>query len=181
VARDNHVSVAELAEANQMEESAALSGVEGVVIPTAPVVSAAAPRALMYTARNGDTLVTIADRFGVSLDELRRWNKLQGVKVEPGKRLRVGEAGNAPRGARTRHHAAAREESSAAEGGSTAKSKSHGSATPGKNAESAKKSSSEKHAKSAKGASTAKKSDAGKSDGKPAAHSGKKHKAEKQQ
>jgi membrane-bound lytic murein transglycosylase D len=41
--------------------------------------------------RKGDTLVTIADRFGVSLSQLRRWNKMTGIKVEPGSRLHVAE------------------------------------------------------------------------------------------
>ncbi|MGC1463059.1 MAG: LysM peptidoglycan-binding domain-containing protein, partial [Terracidiphilus sp.] len=45
----------------------------------------------LYTARRGDTLVTIADRFGVSLNQLRRWNKMTCIKVEPGSRLHVAE------------------------------------------------------------------------------------------
>jgi membrane-bound lytic murein transglycosylase D len=56
--------------------------------PAAPV-AAPSSRMLLYTARKGDTLVTIADRFGVSLTELRRWNNMTGVKVEPGRRLHV--------------------------------------------------------------------------------------------
>jgi membrane-bound lytic murein transglycosylase D len=60
----------------------------------------------MYTTRKGDTLVTIADRFGVSLDQLRRWNKISGFKVEQGRRLHVGEAANVPHGLRGHHHAA---------------------------------------------------------------------------
>jgi membrane-bound lytic murein transglycosylase D len=99
VAREYRVTVAELAEANQMEESASLQSVEALVAPTAPV-AAPSSRALTYTARKGDTLVTIADRFGVSLDQLRRWNKMTGIKVDAGRRLRVGEAANAPRAMR---------------------------------------------------------------------------------
>jgi membrane-bound lytic murein transglycosylase D len=58
----------------------------------------------MYTARKGETLVTIADRFGVSLDQLRRWNKLSGVKVAPGQRLHVAEPSAVPRTSHTRGH-----------------------------------------------------------------------------
>jgi membrane-bound lytic murein transglycosylase D len=105
VAREYRVTVAQLAEANQMEENASLQGVDALIAPTAPV--AAPSRALLYTARKGDTLVTIADRFGVSLDQLRRWNKMTGVKVEAGRRLRVGEAANAPRSTRTHSRSAA--------------------------------------------------------------------------
>jgi membrane-bound lytic murein transglycosylase D len=38
--------------------------------------------------------VTIADRFGVSLNELRSWNKITGIKVAPGRRLHVAEPVN---------------------------------------------------------------------------------------
>ena len=90
VARTYHVTVPELAAANQMRSSESIQGVEALVVPVAP---AAAPsmRTLLYTTRKGDTLVTIADRFGVSLDQLRRWNQMTGIKVEPGRRLHVAE------------------------------------------------------------------------------------------
>ena len=49
-------------------------------------------RTRLYIVRRGDTLVTIADRFGVSLSQLRRWNAIpSGIRVEPGRRLRVAE------------------------------------------------------------------------------------------
>jgi membrane-bound lytic murein transglycosylase D len=115
IAREYHVTPADLAEVNQVEQSAALDNVEALLVPTAP---AAAPsmRTLMYTTRKGDTLVTIADRFGVSLDQLRRWNKISGFKVESGRRLHVGEAANVPHS--TRSHR--REVSAPARDGSSA-------------------------------------------------------------
>jgi membrane-bound lytic murein transglycosylase D len=87
VAREYRVQPAELAAANQLKESDSLEGVEALVIPVPP---AAAPstRMVLYTARRGDTLVTIADRFGVSLAQLRRWNSVTGTRVEPGFRSR---------------------------------------------------------------------------------------------
>jgi membrane-bound lytic murein transglycosylase D len=103
VAREYHVSQSELADANQLEDSAALTGIDALVVPTAPA-AAPATAALMYTSRKGDTLVTIADKFGVSLDQLRHWNKLTGYKIEPGRRLRVGEAVTAPRLPRSHRH-----------------------------------------------------------------------------
>lgn len=91
VARDNRVSIAELAAANQLSEGQSLQGIEGLVIPVAPA-SAPAARTVLYTVRRGDTLVSIADRFGVSLDQLRRWNKISsGIRVEAGRRLHVAE------------------------------------------------------------------------------------------
>jgi membrane-bound lytic murein transglycosylase D len=89
VARSFHVSVAELAAANQLNEDASLQGVEALVVPLAPPTPTS--HTMLYTARRGDTLVSIADRFGVSLTQLRRWNNLTGTKVAPGRRLRVTE------------------------------------------------------------------------------------------
>jgi membrane-bound lytic murein transglycosylase D len=90
VARTYRVQVAELAAANQLDEKDSVDGIEALVVPVPPE---AAPLAhmLLYTVRKGDTLVTIADRFGVSLNQLWRWNKISGVKVAPGRRLHVAE------------------------------------------------------------------------------------------
>jgi len=104
VARTYHVTVADLAEANQLRPDKGLEGTEALVVPVAPVATPSM-RTLVYTTRRGDTLVSIADRFGVSLDQLRRWNKISsGIKVEPGRRLHVAEP-SAPQqaGARGRH------------------------------------------------------------------------------
>jgi len=90
VAREFHVSESELASANQLRPSDSVQGLEALVVPAAPVAAASA-RMLLYTARKGDTLVTISDRFGVSLAQLRRWNKMTGTRVEPGRRLRLAE------------------------------------------------------------------------------------------
>ena len=91
VARTYHVTVADLADANEVGQDQALTGMEALVVPVAPV-AAPSLHTVLYTARRGDTLVSIADRFGVSLDQLRRWNKIpSGIKVEPGKRLHVAD------------------------------------------------------------------------------------------
>ena len=90
VAREYRVEPAALSEANQLHASDSLEGVAAVVVPVPPSLAPSAHLRL-YTVRRGDTLVTIADRFGVSLNQLRRWNKLTGIKVEPGSRLHVAE------------------------------------------------------------------------------------------
>ena len=104
IARAYRVSVADLAAANQLGEKENLDGIEAVVVPVAP---AAAPSAhtLVYRARRGDTLISIADRFGVSLSQLRSWNNLTGIKVAPGRRLRVSEPTRAVRSRSVRHRA----------------------------------------------------------------------------
>ncbi len=106
VAREYRVAEAELAAANRLRSSDGLDGVEALVVPTVPVAAPSTRRAL-YTVRRGDTLVTISDRFGVSLNELRRWNKIAGIKVEPGRRLHVAEPAGAARASTGRHRAAA--------------------------------------------------------------------------
>jgi membrane-bound lytic murein transglycosylase D len=92
VAHTYSVSVTALAEANQLDQTGKLDGVEALVVPVAP---SAAPSAhtVYYTTRRGDTLVSVADRFGVSLTQLRRWNKLPatGIKIDAGRRLHVAE------------------------------------------------------------------------------------------
>jgi membrane-bound lytic murein transglycosylase D len=90
VAREYRVQEAELAAANQLHAGDSLQGVEGLVVPQAPA-AAILTHIVLYTVRRGDTLVTIADRFGVSLNQLRRWNKITGIKVVPGSRLHVVE------------------------------------------------------------------------------------------
>ncbi len=89
IARAYQVRESELAEVNQLHANASLEGVEALVVPLAPPVEHS--RAVLYTVRRGDTLVSIADRFGVSLTQLRRWNSLTGTKVPPGRRLHVAE------------------------------------------------------------------------------------------
>jgi LysM repeat protein len=39
--------------------------------------------------KKGDTLATIAGRFGVSIDDLRRWNKAAQGRLAAGQRLAV--------------------------------------------------------------------------------------------
>ena len=105
VARTYRVQVAELAAANQLGERDTLNGVEALIVPVPP---SAAPtsRKMLYTTRKGDTLVSIADRFGVSLSQLRSWNKLTGTRVAPGRRLHVSEPARAVRTHAKRSHAA---------------------------------------------------------------------------
>jgi membrane-bound lytic murein transglycosylase D len=104
VAREYHISEAELAQANQLRAGESVQGVEALAIPLAPV-AAPSTHMTLYTARRGDTLVTIADRFGVSLNELRRWNNITGIKVEPGRRLHVGEPAHVSRSSRSHRSA----------------------------------------------------------------------------
>jgi membrane-bound lytic murein transglycosylase D len=90
VAHSYHVSASEIATANQLTSTMDLSGVDSLVIPVAPV-TAPALRSALYRTRRGDSLVTVADRFGVTVDELKRWNHLKSTAVPAGRSLYVAE------------------------------------------------------------------------------------------
>jgi membrane-bound lytic murein transglycosylase D len=89
VARSFHVSVSEIADVNQLSSTENLSGVDAVIVPVAP--ASASSSTTLYRARRGDTLVTVADRFGVTVAQLRRWNHLRASAEIPGRKLYVAE------------------------------------------------------------------------------------------
>ena len=45
--------------------------------------------AVRYRVRKGDSLSHIAQRFNVSVSDLKRWNKLPGKYLQPGQRLKL--------------------------------------------------------------------------------------------
>ncbi|MDE3148841.1 MAG: transglycosylase SLT domain-containing protein [Acidobacteriota bacterium] len=100
VARAYHMGEAALAEANQLSESDGIQNVEALVVPATASASRSL-RSSLYRARRGDTLVTIADRFGVSLVQLRRWNRIKGTRIQPGRRLYVAEPPSARHASRS--------------------------------------------------------------------------------
>ena len=48
-------------------------------------------RLTLYRVEHGDTLVTVADRFNITVQQLRRWNHLTAARLVPGRRLYVAE------------------------------------------------------------------------------------------
>ena len=90
IARTYRVSPTEIAFVNQLDGAADISGADALVIPV--TAAAASPsRSTHYTVRRGDTLVTVADRFNVSVEDLRSWNHLKNSSVTPGRKLYVSE------------------------------------------------------------------------------------------
>jgi membrane-bound lytic murein transglycosylase D len=51
-----------------------------------------------YTVSRGDTLESIADRFDVTVPELKKWNRIRGSSVPRGSHLRIYEGGITPDG-----------------------------------------------------------------------------------
>jgi LysM repeat protein len=54
-----------------------------------PVAVADASESIAYRIRRGDTLTTIARRFGVSVDELRRWNGIDSDRIVVGQSITI--------------------------------------------------------------------------------------------
>jgi membrane-bound lytic murein transglycosylase D len=84
-----HARAGEIAEANGMPTGAGVDMGDELVIPVASVAATARPK--RYAVHRGDTLVTVADRFGVSVEEVRRWNHLSSNVLRPGSSLAVAD------------------------------------------------------------------------------------------
>jgi membrane-bound lytic murein transglycosylase D len=82
-----HAHASDIAGANGLKSDDGVDTGDELVIPVAGAVANAGPR--RYAVRRGDTLITVADRFGVSVEDLRRWNHLSSSVVKPGSSLAV--------------------------------------------------------------------------------------------
>ncbi|WP_446744960.1 transglycosylase SLT domain-containing protein [Silvibacterium acidisoli] len=91
VAKSYHVPASEIAFVNQLSSTTDLDGVDALIVPVAPASSPSSARNALYRTRGGDTLVTVADRFGVTVEQLRRWNHLRSNAIPAGRSLYVAE------------------------------------------------------------------------------------------
>jgi membrane-bound lytic murein transglycosylase D len=82
-----HGRANEIATANGVDAGQSIAVGDELVVPVATVTTAV--KLQRYTVRRGETLVTVADRFNVSVDELRSWNKLRSSTVNAGQTLNV--------------------------------------------------------------------------------------------
>ena len=82
-----HAKSTEIAETNGITTQDPMAVGDELVVP----VDAASTTPSRYTVHRDDTLITIADQFNVSVDELRRWNGLRSSSVRPGRALYVTE------------------------------------------------------------------------------------------
>jgi membrane-bound lytic murein transglycosylase D len=89
IANAFHGRAAEIASANGLAVNASIDTGDELVVPMANAVIASRP--LHYVTRVGDTLVTIADRFNVSVEDLRRWNHLSSTVIAANRSLTVAE------------------------------------------------------------------------------------------
>lgn len=89
------VTVASIESANHLEAHAQVPAGFWLNIPTAPPPV----QVVRYRVQRGDTLDSIADRFDVSVTELKRWNHLSVNHVSRGVRLRIYAGGEPVRAA----------------------------------------------------------------------------------
>jgi membrane-bound lytic murein transglycosylase D len=114
LAKTYHVSAADIAFVNQIDATADISGEDALIIPTPPPAASGMQRSsARYRVEREDTLVTLADRFSVTTEQLRRWNHLRSSTIRPGQTLFVAEpahvsaSARGKRGRRGKHRAGA--------------------------------------------------------------------------
>jgi membrane-bound lytic murein transglycosylase D len=90
IAASLHARSAEIAAYNEITAAKPMEAGDELVVPVAGV-SASATGQERYTAGRNDTLITVADRFGVTVEQLRAWNHLSSNRVTPGRMLFVTE------------------------------------------------------------------------------------------
>jgi membrane-bound lytic murein transglycosylase D len=91
IARHYRVTVPAIELANHLELHATVPPGFMLNIPAAPPIV----RLVHYRVVHGDTLEGIAERFDVTVSELKRWNNIRGSSVPRGSRLRI-YAGGSP-------------------------------------------------------------------------------------
>jgi membrane-bound lytic murein transglycosylase D len=116
VARKYHTTERQIVQANKLEATEVASGTKLVI----PVSGAGANGRIVYSryptryrTHTGDTVLTVAEDFGVPPEKLRRWNRLKGNDLRRGRVLTVykplapGEADKAPKHRKRAHKTAA--------------------------------------------------------------------------
>ena len=110
IAASFHVNTATLASYNEVSPQQPVQAGDELIVPIS-VGSGAFPGQQRYTVHRGDTLVTVADRFGITVEQLRGWNGTS-ARLTPGRSIYVAEPvrlapgmrrGNARAASRGRH------------------------------------------------------------------------------
>jgi membrane-bound lytic murein transglycosylase D len=109
IGRKYHTPVSAIATANDLRASDTIQPDGRLIIPIAPGKGTAAnavafsKRTLHYRVRKGDTVLSVADDFGVPAERLRQWNRLHGNQLHPGRVLTIHRAVAEPEPARAQH------------------------------------------------------------------------------
>jgi membrane-bound lytic murein transglycosylase D len=117
VARRYRVTLAALESANHLDAHASVPAGFVLNIPTPPPTA----RLVHYRVQRGDTLAGIAERFDVTVDELKRWNHISGPHVSRGLRLKIYAGSQSAAAAPARNKSVENSPSSGLQNVSTAK------------------------------------------------------------
>lgn len=102
IARKYGVTVAEIKEWNNLEDTNVLSGSKLKLIPNenAPVIETKAEKAQQqiassakvhqYLVQKGDSLFSIAKKYpGVTVENIKKWNDIRNENIKPGMKLKI--------------------------------------------------------------------------------------------
>jgi membrane-bound lytic murein transglycosylase D len=89
VAAHYHVTLNALEAANHLEPHATVPAGFLLNVPTAPQTV----KLVHYTVARGDTLEAIADKFDVTVPDIKKWNRIKGSSVARGSHLKIYEGG----------------------------------------------------------------------------------------
>jgi membrane-bound lytic murein transglycosylase D len=103
IATSLHARASDIATANGLKPGETVDVDDELTVPVTVVASSGHPQ--RYTVRRGDTLITVADRFNVSVEDLRGWNHLSASSVKTGQSLNVAEPVRFPPSMRSRRAA----------------------------------------------------------------------------
>ena len=118
IATSLHARASDIAATNGITAQDPMGVDDELVIPVAAAGGGDSP--LRYTPRRGDTLITVADRFNVTVEDLRRWNNLADGTLHAGHAMYVAEPVRLAPSARTRGRSAGGRKGARAAGRSTA-------------------------------------------------------------
>jgi len=122
IASSLHSRASEIATANGLGAGETIAPGDELVIPVAAAsLNAGHPR--HYTTKRGDTLVTVADRFNVTSEDLRKWNHLSSSAIAPGRTLAVSEPVRSAPSMRARGKASSARKRAASSGADGARSR----------------------------------------------------------
>ncbi|MGH9521886.1 MAG: LysM peptidoglycan-binding domain-containing protein [Terriglobales bacterium] len=95
IAHKYHASASAIAEVNNVKADDELLADSKLIIPATPGRRTGegsgtyAKRPTYYRIRKGDTVLTVADDFGVPAAKIRQWNRLRGNRLVAGHRLKI--------------------------------------------------------------------------------------------
>jgi len=99
IARRHGVSVSDLRNWNNLRSTRINTGQRLSIYADNPTAASSTLSStsskVTYRVRRGDTLSGIAQRYGVRVSDLRRWNNLSGSRIRSGQRLTIERNGNA--------------------------------------------------------------------------------------